>query len=685
MNDIDLLSVIIVTYNNAADITQCLKSVAQNVLIPHEIIIIDNNSSDDTLKRIKSSEIKVKLLSQTENLGFSKANNIGAESADGKYLLFLNPDTEIIDHSINKITNPFIKNDIGITAPQLVMLDDKVQLSVRRLPTLINSIREYWLGQKTSYDFYLPKSDQPTEVEAVVGAAILISKKLFLQVQGFDEKFFMYYEDLDLCRKVRKHGYKILYLPNVQIKHKVGSSSGTNPKSLEYFKQSAQKYHGFFNYFAIQYVIKISQIINKYFFRVIKDFGSIFLLAIAIRLIIMPLTFHTDLKTQYFHANLLTKGVINVYEYMRINKDSLGFKDTFVYPELAYLTLGSWAYVIQPVLGQPFQDWLYDWGENRWTNPQLFRQLFILKLPYLFLDLLCGVLIAYLVEESLRKKALIIWFFNPITLYIIYALANFDIIPTFLTLFSLFLFQKNKLLASGLSLGLGISLKLFPLLLLPFFMLFLLRKINKKGLVLFITGVTLMVILTLCLFFQEFLATSGSGMASQILIPTLTLTNNLKIPIFYLLYPLLLLCCLFSKDTWESLNIYILAVFWLVLSLIHFHPQWLLWSLPFFVIIVAKDLKLLIQSGVILISFILLISTFEDNFLTLGIFSPIFPQIYDVANLEQTIFAHIPKSSVEILGSLLFILVILTVLIPQILSRLNFRTEYLKRFMPEIK
>jgi hypothetical protein len=394
----------------------------------------------------------------------------------------------------------------------------------------------------------------------------------------------------------------------------------------------------------------------------------------------MPFLFHTALKTQYFHANLLTKGVVNVYEYMKVNKDNLGFKDTFVYPTMAYFTLGSWAYVTQPILGQPFQNWLYDWGESRWTNPQLFRQLFVLKLPYLFFDLLCGVLIAYLVEESLRKRALVVWFFNPLTLYIIYGLANFDIIPTFLTLFSLFFFQKNKLLASGLSLGLGISLKLFPLLLLPFFVLSLLKKENKRGLILFLIGVIMMVLLTLCLFFQDFLATSGSGMATQMLIPIVILPFNLKIPIFYLLYSSLLLGCLFSKNTWESLNVYILATFWLVLSLINFHPQWLLWSLPFFAIIITKESKLLIQGGLIFISFIFFILIFEDRFLTLGILSPIFPNIYDVANLEQTLFTYIPKTFLEITARLIFIITILTILIPQILMHLNFKVGDPKLF-----
>lgn len=259
------LSILTVTYNSQSTIKEFLISIDKYLKdIDHEIIIVDNDSSDDTLESIKSTKIKVKLLPQSENLGFSKSNNIAARSADSDLLLFLNPDTRIIDDSLTEaIAYLKVHTDTGILAPKLIQDDASTQPSIQNKPTIVAALKEFWLNQKGSFMPYTIKSDSPVEVQTVVGAAMLIKKEIFEKVKGFSEKFFLYFEDIDLCDKVKASGYKIIYFPKTTIKHKVGISAKTNPKSSALLIESAKIYHGTLNYFIIYTIIRLRQIFDK--------------------------------------------------------------------------------------------------------------------------------------------------------------------------------------------------------------------------------------------------------------------------------------------------------------------------------------------------------------------------------------------------------------------------------------
>lgn len=255
------LSIIIVTYNSSQHIKDMLLSIEKQTNTSYEIIVVDNNSQDQTIAQIYASRVKVSLLKQKENLGFSKASNLGVKDAKGEYLLFLNPDTRILDHAIDNLFN-FLKSmdDVGIVAPQLIEDNGNIQPSVRNLPTLTNAIKEYYLNIKKSYEPFVPVGNSPQEIESVVGAAMMIPKNIYLNSGCFDEKFFMYYEDIDLCKKIKKLGYKIMYLPNITLKHTVGASAKTNPKSSNYLRQSAKSYHGIVSYLLLQLVLKLRRL-----------------------------------------------------------------------------------------------------------------------------------------------------------------------------------------------------------------------------------------------------------------------------------------------------------------------------------------------------------------------------------------------------------------------------------------
>jgi len=193
---------------------------------------------------------------------------------------------------------------------------------------------------------------------------------------------------------------------------------------------------------------------------------QIFLIATIIRLLLIPWFYHPDLKSQYFHFQFLSQGVANIYQHIAENKSRLPYTDTFNYLPLTYFTFGSYYALAKlftpPTLGR----WLNDWGPNQnlYTDFPIF--LFILKLPYLIFDLL----IAYFLFRITSNKLLLkLWLFNPLTLYLVYILGNFDVLPSLLTLLSLYLLPTNSKF-SGLSFGLATCLKAYSLLFLPVFL-----------------------------------------------------------------------------------------------------------------------------------------------------------------------------------------------------------------------
>lgn len=253
------LSVITVSYNNEDFIEKSIRSVLKFLPKDFEYIILDNGSEDDSVQKIKKYQ-KVKLIESKTNLGFSKGNNEATKKASGEYLFFLNPDTEIMMDIFTKLIE-FCKThpDAGIVAPKLVMSNEQTQPSVKRLPTVWGALKEYVLGLKNSYSQYVPEHSGPVEVEAVYGAAFLIKRDLFNRLQGFDERFFMYYEDSDLCKRVRKLGKKIYYCPDISVIHLVGA---TKSKADRYQMNlnSAKIYHGVIGALLLQLIFLIPRL-----------------------------------------------------------------------------------------------------------------------------------------------------------------------------------------------------------------------------------------------------------------------------------------------------------------------------------------------------------------------------------------------------------------------------------------
>lgn len=253
-----IVSVIIVAYNCEEFIDSCIKSVLKFLPENGEIVIIDNKSTDKTLGKLRKYYLnpEIKILESEENLGFGKANNKACKIAEGEYLFLQNPDTELFEPVLNKIINFYSsKPDIGIVAPKLVMPNKKTQPSVIKFPSLSGAISDLFFKKAGDYFPYVPEKEEPSEVDCVFGAAMLIKTDLFRKVGGFDEKYFMYYEDIDLCKRVNEAGMKVYYYPKVSIKHLVGGTKSKDKYSLNY--KSSIIYNGLFKGFIFQLIFRL--------------------------------------------------------------------------------------------------------------------------------------------------------------------------------------------------------------------------------------------------------------------------------------------------------------------------------------------------------------------------------------------------------------------------------------------
>jgi GT2 family glycosyltransferase len=234
------LSIIIINWNSAAFVRKCLQSVyAGTKQCDFEVIVVDNASFDDCGEIVRSEFPAAKFIQSSTNLGFAKANNLGSREVQGRNLLFLNPDTEIIGDALCRMVR-FLDGsaDAGIVGCKLLNTDLSLQTScVQAFPSILNQAldAEYlrrafpklrlWGTQALLTDGAL------AEVEVVAGACLMIKTDVFKAVGQFSSNYFMYAEDVDLCFKVKQAGCKNYYLGSASVVHHGGRSSDEKPEN----------------------------------------------------------------------------------------------------------------------------------------------------------------------------------------------------------------------------------------------------------------------------------------------------------------------------------------------------------------------------------------------------------------------------------------------------------------------
>ena len=235
------VSIIIVNYGSSQLVIDCVDSIQKKVHgLNYEIIVVDNGSEDDSVKQFNNKlNGKIRLIESPQNLGFGKANNLGAKYAEGEYLFLLNPDTLLINNAV-RILHSFLQNNqkTGIAGGNLYtqQMDGAPSYSLR-----FDSLRDEWLRStwtsilsekvrdkiqfsvpvfsKSSMSHVFNGSGKCRKVAYIFGADMMLSKKLFDSVGGFDPDFFMYGEEEELTRRITKIGYDIVNVPAAKIIH----------------------------------------------------------------------------------------------------------------------------------------------------------------------------------------------------------------------------------------------------------------------------------------------------------------------------------------------------------------------------------------------------------------------------------------------------------------------------------
>ncbi|MFH1387046.1 MAG: glycosyltransferase family 2 protein [bacterium] len=228
------LSIIIVSFNVKAYLLKCLNSIfKQSGKSLFEVIVVDNASIDASAEAVKNEFPQVVLVANLQNKGFAKANNQGIKITCGRNILLLNPDTKIIDNSLEKMANYLDQNkNIGICGPILLNPDRSVQNMGYMFPTLFSLFNSKLI--KT-------KSRNPYEVDWVQGAGLMFKSSLLKTVGYFDEKYFMYGEEKDFCFRVKKEGWKVVVLPSCSLIHYSSQSTKGREASafVEYHRSQA--------------------------------------------------------------------------------------------------------------------------------------------------------------------------------------------------------------------------------------------------------------------------------------------------------------------------------------------------------------------------------------------------------------------------------------------------------------
>lgn len=252
------LSIIIVSWNVADLLAACLDSIAaQADALQFEVIVVDSASSDGTPARVQASYLHVKLIPQTENLGFTRCNNIGLGIASGRYVLLLNPDTLVLPGALLQMVAFLDAHpDVGIVGPRTLNADGTHQSTRRRFPTLATGLFEStWLQPfappgvlRRYYAADIP-DDAVADVDWVQGSALMARRELVEQIGLLDEGYVMYAEELDWCRRAKDAGWRVVYLGTAAIVHYGGKSAEQagarkhilfQTSKLRYFR----KYHG---------------------------------------------------------------------------------------------------------------------------------------------------------------------------------------------------------------------------------------------------------------------------------------------------------------------------------------------------------------------------------------------------------------------------------------------------------
>ncbi|HZY10836.1 MAG TPA: glycosyltransferase family 2 protein [Bacteroidota bacterium] len=269
------LSIVIVGYNSAQFLQNCLKSIfSQTPPFQLEVIVVDNASTDNSVSLIRQHYPQTKIISNEENKGFACGNNQGICQSLGQYILLLNPDTVVLDPALERLVDYIEATpDVGAVGPKIFNLDGSLQRTGVSFPSVWNLIVEVFF-----LDVIFPKSrlfgrhrrlyedpNQINEVDYVQGSCLLIRKNILDDIGSLDESFFIFFEETDLCFRLKKAGWNVLYFPDASIIHYGRGGLGY------YDDVSLVQFHRSY----LRFIKKHYSIIHQYLFRCVLFIRSL--------------------------------------------------------------------------------------------------------------------------------------------------------------------------------------------------------------------------------------------------------------------------------------------------------------------------------------------------------------------------------------------------------------------------
>ena len=361
-------------------------------------------------------------------------------------------------------------------------------------------------------------------------------------------------------------------------------------------------------------------------------------LGIVLRILLSFISYHSDIVPFDFAGKIISQGnITNFYDYLWDLPDNHPYlkvypKNLFNYPPLPYFFLGGASllttWIVDPVIHNNF---VLNFSSTL-GNPQLNLLLLLMKLPYFFFDIaLAFVLMGLFKTEKEKKWAFALWIFNPVNIYATYMIGQFDIIPTFLTVLAISWVVRNKsLLPSAVLLGLGAGFKIFPLL---FIIPLVLVKTDwwERFKILFTSGITYLVFSFPFILSEGFRRTAMlAGQTTKSFYAQIPISGGESVILFLVATIFIYLIFLYHKTYIESLwqNLFIIILTFFIFT--HFHPQWFLWTMPFFVLdLVYTKFKHWPLFVGLLMTYVGMISFFDSG-LSVGLFSAVNPALYNL-------------------------------------------------------
>ena len=291
------LSIIFVSWNTRELLENCLDSILANPpTTPFEIWVVDNASSDDTPQMIRWRFPQIQLLENPGNVGFARANNQAIQQCTGEYLLFLNPDTLVEAHALQALVDFFDNHpQAGAAGAKILNPDGSMQLSSHPKPTLF---RELWrmfhldtLWAFAEYPHSKWETNQVQDVDMLMGACLMVRKEVLDQVGCFDEDYFIYSEEVDLCYRIQRAGWRLYWVPEAKIVHYGGQSTQQVPNEM-----FLNLYHGKIKYFRKHYGSAMARI-----------YILILMTAALSRIILAPFAFFVNPSRRQKHLTLVDR------------------------------------------------------------------------------------------------------------------------------------------------------------------------------------------------------------------------------------------------------------------------------------------------------------------------------------------------------------------------------------------